>query len=148
MAEASDDDDAPMPDAPPVCTPDVELGAVRRTAPRVRRWTTLSLSKRMSHMSVVMCVLPGFPDTCPLSCASCPGSQTVTKNSFFGRGRGDGLKRCRRKVISAQCFTQCLVATRDVVSSLHLLRRADQGVSNVCKFLCECLDTCTAGNRP
>ena len=45
MAEASDDeDDAPMPDAPPepeliaassgVCTSDVELGALHRSAPR------------------------------------------------------------------------------------------------------------------
>ena len=86
-AEASDDeDDAPMPDAPlepelvdmppasSIRTSDVQLGALRRSAPRVRRWTMLSLHKNaqpspyhivslLSHVSVVPCVLaaPVFP---------------------------------------------------------------------------------------
>ena len=44
----------------------------------------------------------------------------------FG-GRGDGLKWCPHKVISAQSFTQCLVATRDVSSFHH---------SNMCASFC------------
>ena len=99
MAEASDDeDDAPMPDAPPElidmppapATSDVELGTLHRIAPRVRRWTALSLNKNtqpsschivlsvvtrvrcpvcgvslLSHVSVVfvLCVLPRLPDS-------------------------------------------------------------------------------------
>ena len=54
----------------------------------IRRWTTLSLSKKkkLPHVSVVTCVLPGFPDTCPFSCVSCPGSKTVKKkNPLFER---------------------------------------------------------------
>ena len=93
MAEATDgEDDAPMPDAPP----ELELiecrqlrhlhpGALHRSAPRVRRWTTMSLVKKyttvitshsalcarcpvcgvslLSHASVVfvLCVLPCIP---------------------------------------------------------------------------------------
>ena len=68
----------------------------------VRRWTVCP-AWLPRHVSVLLCVLPGFPHT--------------TKKFFLG-GRGDGLKWCPRKVISAQCFTHCLVATRDV-SSLH-----------------------------
>ena len=80
MAETSDDkDDAPMPDAPPeppgVYTPDVELGALHRSAPRVRRWTTLSFYNMYNHhhiassLSVVsrVCCL-----VCPV-CPVCPG---------------------------------------------------------------------------
>ena len=92
MAEASDDeDDAPMPDAPPepelidmppapgVCTPNVKLGALHRIALGVRRWTTLMSLKKLpsasyhivpllSHVSVVpcilvLCVLPRLPDS-------------------------------------------------------------------------------------
>ena len=82
MAEASDDED----DAPS----DVELGALHRSAPHVRRWTTLSLNKNtqpssyhivlsvvtcvrclvcgvslLSHVSVVfvLCVLARVPDS-------------------------------------------------------------------------------------
>ena len=74
-------------------TPDVEFGALHRCAPRVRRWTTLSLNKNaqpasqhivlsvvsrvrcpvcrvslLSHVSVVpcvlvLCVLPRLPDS-------------------------------------------------------------------------------------
>ena len=69
-------------------TPNVELGALHRSAPRVRRWTTLSLNKNtqpssyhivlsvvsrarcpmcgvplFSHVSVVPCVLPRLPDS-------------------------------------------------------------------------------------
>ena len=98
MTEASDDD-TPMPDRPP--EPEIihmpPAPASARSLSNLERCIALrlvygaeSIKKKMSHMSVVMCVLPGFPDTCPLSCASCPGSQTVT--IFFLGGRGDGLK--------------------------------------------------------
>ena len=92
-AEAMDDeDDAPMPDAPPEPEPElidmppasstrtshVELGAVHRTAPRVRRWTALTpnnippssyhivslcrLARLFSCVVVfVLRVLPGIP---------------------------------------------------------------------------------------
>ena len=105
MAEASDEDDAPMPDAPsepelidmppaPASAhPMSNLERVHRSAPRVRRWTTLSLNKNaqpssyhivlsvvsrvrcpvcrvslLSHVSVVLCifvlcVLPKLPDS-------------------------------------------------------------------------------------
>ena len=56
-----------------VCTPDIELGALHRSALRVRRWTTLSLYKkcttiiishRHSGVSRVRCpVCPG-PHPC------------------------------------------------------------------------------------
>ena len=106
MAEASDDeDDAPMPDAPPepgiIDMPPAPASAhpmsnlerwLHRSAPRARRWTTLSLNKNaqpssyhivlsvdsrvrcpvcgvslLSHVSVVPCVfvlyvLPRHPD--------------------------------------------------------------------------------------
>ena len=79
VAEASDDeDDAPMPDAPPepeiidsvVCTPDVELGALHRIALGVRRWTALVSLPKNCHLHIIshraLCCL-----TCPLSRVSC-----------------------------------------------------------------------------
>ena len=50
---------------PGVYTPNVQLWAVHRTAPNVRRWTTLSLSKKTL--------------TCPFSCLSCPAFETVNQ---------------------------------------------------------------------
>ena len=44
---------------------------------------SIKKKKKMPHLSVVTCVLPGFPDTCPFSCVSCPGSKTVTKKTSF-----------------------------------------------------------------
>ena len=95
MAEALDDeDDAPMPDAPPepelvdmpqapcVCTPDVELGALHRIALGVRRWTALMSPKtncHQHHITSSLCCL-----TCPLSrvCLFCVSCQAPKKVSF------------------------------------------------------------------
>ena len=89
MAEATDnEDDAPMPDAPPP-EPETEfidmppapasaprmsnLGAVHRSATRVRRWTTMSLVKKnhnhhhiTSSLSVVSRVCSLVPVLCVL----------------------------------------------------------------------------------
>ena len=57
--------------------------------------------KNISHVSIVVCVLPGVPDTCPFSCVSCPGFPDCEKCFLEGRREGDGLKWCPHKVISA-----------------------------------------------
>ncbi len=111
------EDDAPMPDAPP------EPGHLRRLHARCRTWSaaslcasytalaTLSLFKKSTtiiiphrlsvvYVSVVPCVLPWHPDS---------------NKPFFS---------LRWPVISAQCFTQSLVATRDVFKLSPVCPRA------------------------
>ena len=63
------------------CSSDVELGAVHRSAPRVRRWTGLSRNKNASLccFSCAVCRLSLL--SCQL--VSCPGTQTVTNLVFF-----------------------------------------------------------------
>ena len=69
-----------------------------------KKIATCNISHRPSVVSRVRCAVCRVSCylTCPLSrvslfCVSCPGSQTVTPFFF------DGLKKCRHKVISAQC---------------------------------------------
>ena len=99
LAEASDDeDDAPMPDAPPepeiIDMPPalVELGALHRIALGVRRWTALMCPQKKYHLHhITSCSLLSHVSVvpyCPLSrmslfCVSCPGSQTVRQEGLL-----------------------------------------------------------------
>ena len=71
--------------------------------------------KERSHMSVVMCVLPSFPDC-------------DKKKSLFFDWRGDRLKCCRHKVISAQRLHGVWWRLVMFFELCPLFRRADQGV--------------------
>ena len=81
-----------------VCTPDVELGALHRSAPRVRRWTTLSLYKkcttiirshRLSGVSRVRCPVCPCPHPCFHVLTTSPRHSDSDKLFFFV-----GLKKC------------------------------------------------------
>ena len=119
----------------------VQLGALHRSAPGVRRQTTLSFVKKT------------YP-TCPSSCVSCPASQTRVrspvcpaqasqtvkkKKGFLGRRGREG--RWPQMVSTqgdfcAHAWTRARRATdRDLESAFHQQKG-------------ECLDMCTAVNRP
>ena len=96
-----------------ICTPNFELAALHRSAPRVRRWTTRSLVKN-SQPSLYH-IVPFCCHTCPLPrvwclpvvsrvrClrSVCPAHDFPIKDVFWGQGKSDGIKWCPHKMISA-----------------------------------------------
>ena len=136
-----------MPPAPASAPPMTQFGALHRSAPRVRRRTTMSLVKKctnhhhillsvvtrarcpvcgvslLSHASVVfvLCVLPRIPRL--IFC-------------FFGRWE----ERWPHMVSTQGDFcAQCLRARRATDRDLESAFQQETG---------ECLDLCTSGNRP
>ena len=149
MAEATDgEDDAPMPDVPPerelIDMPPAPASAP--PMPRVRRRTTMSLVKNAqpSSHSALCC------HTCPLSrvwclpvvsrvrClrSVCPAQDSQIIFCFFGRRE----ERWPQMVSTQGDFCDTCLRAR---------RATDRDLESVsASFLSECLDMCTAGNRP
>ena len=126
---------------------------------------SLAKKKNMSHMIIVTCGL----FSCAVVFVLCAQDSLVTKKQnffggFWGGGESDGLKWCPHKVISAQC-PECqsgansnkrgcgppvkAQATARVDVPTARVFPVWTKESNTCaSFCCECLDMCTAGNRP
>ena len=92
----------------------------------------------------------------------------LQKKSFFGGfwggGESDGLKKCWRKVISAQCSechsgansnkrgcgppVKAQATARVDVPTARVFPAWPKESNTSASFCCERLDMCTAGNRP
>ena len=74
------------------CTALDQAESLEKHVPHVRRHMCPARLPRL--VSVLLCVLPSFPDTCPFSCAPCPGFPDCDKQkkgkAFLG-GEGGAM---------------------------------------------------------
>ena len=148
---------------------------MHRTALGIWRWTPLPPAKKIppaSHLSVSLCCL-----SCRLSRVSWPvpvfprhGHQPqgprqsqAKKANFFSsivavsweclERRTEERTRLEPTAIGGELWIACEGTGVSTGGRAHspcffFFCSSDQGVQRVCKFLCECLETCLSGNRP